>query len=244
MNNNIKNIGVFVINLEKCSSRLEQISNNLNKQNINFTRISATDGNDINVDELDSTDISPEFKKFVINNPSLIGHLGCSMSHTKAIKEFQNSNYDYCIILEDDAIIPENFLNKVKKYINESNKSYWDLLLLGYFCDDDSLCLENKLYDYNISSNIRHIGYYYGAHAYVLNKKTINKVVKTLQPFIWTIDHQFAGLNKKKKLTINSVYPPIVLVPGNNSIKHWGFSKKINWDNYKTTTNSTARNQC
>ncbi|WP_180055862.1 glycosyltransferase family 25 protein [Acinetobacter sp. YH12142] len=54
--------------------------------------------------------------------PLTPGELGCTLSHLEALKRFLNSKEDYALILEDDAIIPddlnEDIIYKTVKSIN------------------------------------------------------------------------------------------------------------------------------
>jgi GR25 family glycosyltransferase involved in LPS biosynthesis len=134
---------VYLINLGKRNDRLEKCSKMLNTQHINFNRFSA---------------IAPDLSKIkddILWNRSsrnfcrrdrrrrkdkyTIGALGCKMSHYYVIKKAKENNLDYVIILEDDIIFNQNYLDNKKdiddnilKLINEQHQ--WDVIYIGGNC--------------------------------------------------------------------------------------------------------------
>jgi GR25 family glycosyltransferase involved in LPS biosynthesis len=52
------------------------------------------------------------------------------LHHFECYKKIVEQNYDYALILEDDAILCENFYTKLQKYLFDLPKD-WDLLYIG-----------------------------------------------------------------------------------------------------------------
>ena len=93
----LKNIPhVYWLNLDADEDRRQYMENQFKYWEIeNHTRISGYDGREDDV-ACHLKGIMPE----MVNQ----GELGCCMSHLKAIKEFyENSDANYCLILEDDV---------------------------------------------------------------------------------------------------------------------------------------------
>ena len=60
------------------------------------------------------------------------GEIGCSQSHIKILKEFINSDYNNCIILEDDFVFHRSE-NTIKNLFNQlfNNKIDYDIVMLS-----------------------------------------------------------------------------------------------------------------
>jgi glycosyl transferase family 25 len=98
---------IYYINLDKRTDRLEQITEELKKMNLEATRFSA---------------ISHQF-----------GAVGCSLSHLSILKHARENKFQNILILEDDfqfIVSKEEF----EKQINEFFKLNipWDVLMLSY----------------------------------------------------------------------------------------------------------------
>jgi len=99
-------------------------------------------------------------------------------SHTNLWKYIWDNDIKYAFILEDDAIIPENFLVDLENILNTNtlvqNTNDWDILYFGIlrmFC-------KNNNSDFNLMLNKK--GYNNGLHAYLLHKKTAGKLLALL----------------------------------------------------------------
>jgi GR25 family glycosyltransferase involved in LPS biosynthesis len=101
---------IYIINLEHRKDRLNQVTNELSKTNIDPNKVKRIDAI-----------YCPHF-----------GGLGCSKSHVLALEEFISSGKDTCIIFEDDFVFtePQNVVNDL---INEvfNNAINFDVLMLS-----------------------------------------------------------------------------------------------------------------
>ena len=101
---------IYYINLEHRKDRLIHINNELNKTNIDKSKINRING--------------IYYKNF--------GILGCAKSHILALKEFINSGHENCIIFEDDFEFTQNqeIVNElINKFFN--NIKEYDVLMLA-----------------------------------------------------------------------------------------------------------------
>ena len=55
--------------------------------------------------------------------------ISCTLHHIECFKKIVEK-YDYALILEDDAILCDNFTDKLKKYISQLPTN-WDMLFIG-----------------------------------------------------------------------------------------------------------------
>tara|TARA_B100000575_G_C22910839_1_gene528928 strand:+ start:66 stop:806 length:741 start_codon:yes stop_codon:yes gene_type:complete len=123
---------VYIINLKHSRERRESILREVSKQNIkNFKLIEAIDGNKLNTEELNSY----TYKNKKNHNPwgpkLTNSQIGCVLSHIKIYKDFINSNYEYALILEDDAIFRDNFTVNLQTFILKNLKFKKQILLLS-----------------------------------------------------------------------------------------------------------------
>ena len=133
---------IFIINLDKDIDRLNDSYKQLKKYNINnYERYPAINGNKLSNNELNKyTSILGK----IIASKSMVG---CGISHINIWKKIVNEKINRCLILEDDFILVDDFLNKfnnliVKIPINTdllfltSTKSYYNTCNISDINDD------------------------------------------------------------------------------------------------------------
>jgi GR25 family glycosyltransferase involved in LPS biosynthesis len=207
INENFDNINtnIFIINLNRSKDRLENIKKDCKNANINFIRWNAVDGSKLNLNELISN------KQLDPNNKMMIGAIGCSLSHISLWNYSVNQNKNV-LVLEDDVIIPKDFKNKIKIYLNQlPNK--WDMLYLGASNINGEIYSENlirpNIMDQKSSTHNT------GMYAILIHKDFLKKLIKFNIPIEDNIDQVI-----KNKLFNNSdifiCNPP--LIKHNNNI--------------------------
>ena len=178
---------IYVINLDQSKDRLNNITNNINKQlKKNFTRIPAIYGKDLTNEELNKyTNI---FCRYLCT-PAMIG---CGLSHIKTWKKCIENDDKYSMIIEDDCEFTDDFLQEFEKVIDELDKtdSNWDFLYLG--CLGDCSDVESSLNEMIFSSlltkikasskqlNTTHIfipSRPVGFHCYVISNSCAKKLI-------------------------------------------------------------------
>jgi glycosyl transferase family 25 len=113
----MKSYKVYYINLDKSTKRRDFMENQFKKLNIPITRISATYGK-----ELDKEFLKKEKRKhnilahFPFPND---GEIGICLTHFKLWKFLSNQPEDFSIILEDDALIHEDFFNDLERLLSQ-----------------------------------------------------------------------------------------------------------------------------
>jgi hypothetical protein len=95
-----------IINLDEREDRLENIINEFNKMKINnyekFSAIKIKDHNNLDL-------IINKYKCWKKMNMEYIKlATGCKLSHLEVLKKYKNCNYQYILIIEDDAIFEKN----------------------------------------------------------------------------------------------------------------------------------------
>ena len=166
---------IYVINLDKDVDRLKKINNYLDNKYIRIPGIYGA-----NEDFIKNNDI------FYLSRylcPKSV--LGCFMSHRQALKTFlETSTKDYAVILEDDAEPRfENYMEKINESIQNA-PSDWDIIKLDY------------LPKYNIIHQSTYTKYpSLITTAYIINKKSAEKILQNKMVYHIDIQLMFMGLN-------------------------------------------------
>jgi glycosyl transferase family 25 len=92
---------IFVINLDRRVDRLAAISTAMSKAGLEFDRVSAVDGKQVNFSDV----ARPWLAKWYIGRRLAAGAVGCFLSHRKIWREMLENNISQALILEDDATL-------------------------------------------------------------------------------------------------------------------------------------------
>ena len=170
-NNRIENFSqqiiskIFIINLDKDWERMNELNDEMKKNNLDYERFSAVKGSEL-------TDDSPIVKKYFASNLKKYNNnqKGCTLSHISIWNKIKENNYKYTIVMEDDVIIPKNLFSKLDLYLKQLPED-WDILFLG----------GNRIIGHKYSKNlivpdISKRGNY-GTFAYLIRNKNIDKIL-------------------------------------------------------------------
>ena len=194
---------IYYINLDRRPDRNENIKNEINKINFNgpVERIPAVNGIELDIHNLSDELIKPEGKKDAMDkNGGLYyimtpGAIGCALSHynvaTKIIEEM--SDTDYVLILEDDVILEDDFMNKLNKYMQEMPP--FDILLIGYHMKQNKI-VGDSFYDKPDKS--------WGTFGFVTNKKGSHELLN-LFPIKYQVDTEMHKLYNNDNLMVYSL---------------------------------------
>ena len=111
------NVKIFLINLNRRPDRLQYVQHQMERLNLDFTRISAVDGQFLSMETQSLINI----EQFIIETKKkpVLGELGCALSHRKVWEKIIDENIEYALILEDDVKIKAElltFLHNFKFY--------------------------------------------------------------------------------------------------------------------------------
>lgn len=121
---------IYIVSLKQDIEKRDRISNILEDFGLNFDFIDAIHGKELSDDILNSARRNSRgniLRRGFLPTPN---EVGCTLSHLKAYKEVLDNNLNWACILEDDAILSENF----KTFINDFQDMRLDpksLYLLG-----------------------------------------------------------------------------------------------------------------
>ena len=104
----------LVINLDRSISRWESITNELLALGVHPKRVSAIDGHQLSVNQINSL-IPPENSHLKLEFPRQLtkGEIGCFLSHKKCWKHLLESNDEWALIMEDDILFSPRSLSYI-----------------------------------------------------------------------------------------------------------------------------------
>lgn len=215
---------VYVINMKKDIDRMKELNKQAKDAKLNIVRFEAVNGRKLDLSKLKKNNIV-KIKDYSFPNHnkngrnSLMGSIGCALSHQNIWKKLANSKDSNYLIIEDDVIIPKNFLNLFDISTSQI-KGNWDIIFCG----------GSRVYGKKVNKNIIK-GVFNGnswkncgLFGYVINRNSAKKLIKMTSPIDNYIDVQ---LNKNyNKLKVYYLSPHI--------IKHnYNFnSSRLNNDSY------------
>jgi len=113
---------IYIINLEHRTDRKEAVIKQLEKEGMmNYEFVNAVNGTD--------SAILKKFKKIRKNGSKIgtPGHLGCLLSHKKVLLKAKEDNVKQFMILEDDVILKDGFINR----LNSISLPDWECIYLS-----------------------------------------------------------------------------------------------------------------
>ena len=167
MDNQNKKVNTYVISLDIALERRKQIETTFGKYNQEYTIFSAIDGCDKKI-----------MKELNKKYNSSIGYCqsACAISHIKVLEQFIETNDQYIIIMEDDAVLEKPLpttVDEVESIFKEINVENPDIVYLH----NNVRC--NKKY--------KIIGGH-GTFGYIYSRKGAIKTIKSLYPLNKPID--------------------------------------------------------
>jgi glycosyl transferase family 25 len=180
----ISDVRIYVINLDRSPQRLEEITKQLSNFDLTFQRITATDGKLATPQQKALLDEGKYHLKH--GKTSLPGELGCYLSHVEAISEFLKSDNLFAVILEDDAIIENGFVQVLQHLAHNSKQ--WDMVKLSGVHSGTPASVQ-RINEYHRLSVM--FSKCTGSSAYMINRHAAQSYIDKLLPMTLPYDHEF-----------------------------------------------------
>jgi len=199
-------IPIFCINRAIDVGRKTFMANQFKAQKISAIFIDAIDGNSLSESEavIAGYDKVARERLYV---PLHMNEIGCLLSHRKALELFIDTEEAFGVILEDDAVVSNNFIQTIQKIV--TSVTPWDLIKLetrnGEFVGKRIGVVEPNLTIFaTLKASRRTTGLLYSRDGAI-------RILNTLSKFVYPIDNHLGGV-WKNKVRILGVFPSLISV--------------------------------
>lgn len=179
----MKDLEVYLINLDRSPQRFKVMEKRLLKLGLKFTRISAVDGKNTIFDDTQIDENKYEFCHGKYITPT---EVACYISHYNTMETFLKSEKKYALILEDDIIFNDNFMDVLNVLMKQPDD--WDLVKFNGAHGGGKIKYKTILPNVSLVFNLFHQS---KCGAYLINKKAANSYVSKLLPMFVPIDHEY-----------------------------------------------------
>lgn len=164
----------LVINLDRASDRMREMERQLSGHGIEYRRISAIDGSklDESVPEYDLMGYRIRIGKL----PNM-SEIGCYLSHLNAMEALLESEATHALILEDDAVLPDDFNTLLDEVLAE--RGCWDILRLSSSRKGKYLQIRELTAGRKIAINTRVLK---NTAGYIVNRHAAQRCLDSLLP--------------------------------------------------------------
>ena len=175
-------IGVWLINLPRATERRAKMEAQLARMALDYTVFDWVDGK-ARADELVKLMDLPAFERN-LGRKVLWGGIGCYCSHLGVWEEFLASGKPAALILEDDVVFHDDFLEAVDLALAHDHA--WDMLKLNRIRAKMPDC-QGRLGRWRINA---YIGPATGTGAYLIHRETVQKLLPAMVPITRATDHE------------------------------------------------------
>ncbi|MES2734283.1 MAG: glycosyltransferase family 25 protein [Bacteroidota bacterium] len=190
---------ILVISLPFRRDRRENIYQQMSHRNISYTFFEAVDGKVLDINQLEEDFFSNYAKRYLSS-----GSIGCALSHIRAWQQIVVQGWEYCLILEDDVILSDTFVEDLRVRMPEVPPDF-DILYLG-----SGLTAPHHIRKF-ISTHVFEPHYpREGMYAYVVSAKGAQTLLQNLFPINLAnggIDTMVGKLVRKKKVQAYHLLP-------------------------------------
>lgn len=218
---------IYCLNLDRRGDRWENVKLYFEKNQIEVQRFSAVDGG-IHSKKDNIQNLSD---RGIIEN---LNALACLKSHLSIIKDAKLKEYEKILIFEDDVILCDDFLKKIKLV----EKLDWKLLYLGASQFDWTDIQTNDFF-YNCKKTL-------GTFAYAINSSIYDELISLFEQDSKSVDNYLSIIQGKYPESSFVFFPNIVISDVEDSdIREsknaLDYSKRMRWNTKNFTTPSVIR---
>ena len=176
---------IYCISLESAADRRSFVQQQALKYGLDVTIIDAIDGRKLELMPKFSTNLELEDKDARLSQ----GAIGCALSHFSLWNLISCDVNDECIILEDDAVLCEDFHDRFK-VIYEQLPHDWEFVYLGWinYCPKKDLDIISVTPDLCKFASINDKAMRLATHAYMIKKSVVSKMKFAVFPLDNHID--------------------------------------------------------
>jgi len=175
-------LGTWLINLDRDADRRAGMEAQLNALELPFQRFAAIYGKD-HIEELSKRADADAYARNM-GSPILPGKMGCYASHIAVWEAFLASDHDVALILEDDVVFHDDFLESLDLALAASE--HWDTVRFN--CIRAKLPIsQGRVGRYRLNA---YVGPFTGNAAYLLKRDVARRLLPNLWPQTRAFDHE------------------------------------------------------
>jgi glycosyl transferase family 25 len=183
---------LFIIHFQPLIDRKKYLDNEILKLKLPFLHeyVFSSPENDISLIK-DTTKYL--YRPNVFDRQLTKGEICVSIKHFEVYEKILNENIQYALIIEDDAIFLDNFLDNLKNILYEL-PDIFDMCFISECCNlhPKNIIPGQSLYKKETSRCVS---------SYIVNRKNLNYVISSL-PFQYPIDWHINMINKNGQLNL------------------------------------------
>lgn len=217
---NVDNI--YICHYKKLKERKESFLEQLKEERIyDYQFIENFDKNDWNVEQIEK-EYPKIFNEWKTGDPSYDeesqnSERSLALKHAFIIKDAFENQYNVSLVLEDDAVLCDNFIEYCNMFM-EQLPNDWDIAWVGSCLNLHEPQIEGK-YVYKTDKGSR------CTHAFLINRSMVNKVISYVSQINLPSDHFYNYLIQKFNLN-NYWFEPSLSIqsmeyPSSLSNKYW-----------------------
>ena len=188
----IDSIPAFCITLDRRVDRWKRFQDQPGIQGLNVKRFLGVDGK--NIDYMNDSRVTLLTKRNIATRTrrsqeelDSVGGIGCALSHIAIWQWMVDNNQEICLVFEDDAVVPPDFVERANTCISKSNimknSKQWDLWTLSRVVEDPTEIPEEPA-----ASGFFQVGSFALTHGYVITRSTAERFLKDAYPIHCHID--------------------------------------------------------
>jgi hypothetical protein len=210
----------YICHYPKLTERIEYLIPNLN--NVGFKEIETVNGidrddineshllhfsNNLNLvrDRLRYTNTDPNYNILQDSEKVIVANF---LTHLEIWERISKSDEKYCLVLEDDAVICDDFIsnwNKLKSNIPHD-------LDIAYLHEGCGFTVHNRLFIETTEDQIWYECWIKESRtccSYIISKDFCNKILQDLYPIVLAVDHELNYIQKKLNANVYWTYPAL-----------------------------------
>jgi len=190
---------IFIIHLEDLVDRKKYLDQNIHFYNIPYEYIISNKEKDT---EMYKSNRYYKHDVNIYNRHLQKGEICVFVQHINTYLKILQNNIRYALILEDDAIFKDNFIDNLNIILSKL-PSYFDMCFISECCNLHAANIENDMLNIYKLPKSRCVS------AYIINSKSIPYILSTL-PFQYPIDWHLNMINQNNELNFYWSEPCII----------------------------------
>lgn len=195
-------MNIIVISLERAKERREKIKAQLVALNIDAVIMDAVDGQKLTNEEKNKKIHLPNGYRF--GDMFKPGEIACTMSHINALKIAKEKQWPYLIVLEDDVVLAEDFVKRLKFLFNILPND-WEHVYLSGIPRLGFASIPNLQF-----ANVVRTIFTECTHSMLIKNTAYDKVIEKLFLFETTTDDMYNSIISDNNLNSYTYYPFII----------------------------------